>query len=71
VRAALVLALLVGCTPPEALTPAQRAARVRCYAAADAAAQARVERECPGSFDTCPAASEILDELQAEQEACP
>lgn len=65
-RAARTLALLVvvGCGP----TAAERA---RCYQAADAVAQARVDRECPGSFATCPAAEAIVDELRDAQEACP
>lgn len=56
--------LLVACGP-------SAAERARCYADADAAAQARVNRECPVSFDTCPAADSIMDDLQAAQEACP
>lgn len=56
------LALAAGCGPTE---------RDRCFDAAEAASQRRVERECPGLFDTCPAAADILTELRVAQEACP
>jgi hypothetical protein len=42
-----------------------------CLDAAEAAAQERVERECPGVFETCPASEAILADLQRAQEACP
>jgi hypothetical protein len=64
---ALALAALVagaGCGP-------SAAERERCYAAAETAAQRRVERECPGLFDPCPASDDILAELRAAQEGCP
>lgn len=62
-RAPLIaLALALGCGPTE---------RELCQDAAEAVAQERVERECPGLFDPCPASGAILAELQAAQEACP
>ena len=59
-----VAGLVVACGP----TAGERA---RCYARADAAAQERVDRECTGSFDTCPVADSIMADLKAAQEACP
>jgi hypothetical protein len=63
------LAALVGvaCGP----TDAQLAERERCYAAAESAAQERVDRECPDLFTTCAHASAIMADLQREQERCP
>jgi hypothetical protein len=62
---ALALATLVaGCSPTSA-------EHERCYEAAEVAAQERVERECPGLFDTCPASEDILAELEVAQAACP
>lgn len=60
---ALALAAGVGCGPT--------AERERCYEAAEVAAQRRVDRECPGLFDPCPAGAVILADLEAAQEACP
>ena len=53
----------LGCGP-------DAAERERCYDAAEADAQRRVDVECPGRFDTCPAADAIVDELRRAQEAC-
>jgi hypothetical protein len=50
--------------------------RALCYAAADQAAQARVDAECGPvpdagvSSDECPALHDIVAELQRNQEAC-
>lgn len=52
-------------------TDAQLAERERCYAAAESAAQERVDRECPDLFTTCAHASAIMADLQREQERCP
>lgn len=78
---ALVLAILAalgvtqsGCA---ALKPALPSAdRALCYADADRAAQARVDRECRAGelvvpFPECPAHDSIMAQLQADQEACP
>lgn len=61
----LVLAL-VGC----GLTATQVRERELCYGRAEAAAQKRVDAECPGKFSECAAADEILGELRTAQEAC-
>ncbi len=53
------------------LTAVQIQERERCYERAEAAAQARVDRECPDLFTTCQAGPAILAELQREQERCP
>jgi hypothetical protein len=50
-------------------------ARALCYAAADFAAQARVDAECSIGdagvpFAECPAAESIVAELKAAQESC-
>lgn len=68
-RLALLALLAFGCAlpPPKAPSPE----RERCYDAADTAAQARIDRECPGRFSTCPSAAEIIAELKAAQESCP
>lgn len=56
----LVLAL-AACGPRDA-----------CYDAAEAAAQARVDAECPGGvIETCPVAGAIVEELRVAQERCP
>lgn len=60
--AALGVAAVLACGPTE---------RDRCFDAAEAAAERRVDRECPGSFDTCPAVDDILAELAAARSACP
>jgi hypothetical protein len=62
---AALCAVLVACSA--ALPPPGRAA---CYALADQRAQARVDAECPGEFAECPAAQDIIEQLQREQEAC-
>lgn len=66
-RPAVVALALVGC----GLSAAQVRERELCYSRAEAAAQDRVDRECSGSFRTCPAADAIMAELRAAQEACP
>lgn len=59
---ALVVAGALACGPTD---------RDRCFDAAAAAAERRVDRECPGSFDSCPTVDDIIAELQAAQAACP
>lgn len=72
VAAALGLGGLgTGCA---ALAPSVTPDRALCYAAADRAAQARVDHECPadaGAFGECPAHDSIMAQLKADQEACP
>lgn len=63
-RALALCVCLIACGP-------SAAERSRCYTDAEAAAQARVNRECPGRFDTCSHADSIVAELKAAQEACP
>jgi hypothetical protein len=63
----MAVVLVAGC----GLSAVQVRDRNLCYERADAAAQARVDRECPGSFSDCEAANAILDELRAAQKACP
>lgn len=44
----------------------------RCLDEAEADAEARFDRECPTvSFDDCPSAPAIVDDLQRAQERCP
>lgn len=66
----LAFALALGCG---AAQDPPTLARLTCYAAADRAAQARVDAECAGveRFADCAAAADILDQLQREQEDCP
>jgi hypothetical protein len=52
------------------LTATQLRERTACYHRADAAAQKRVDEDCPGSFSTCAEADPIMVELRAAQEAC-
>jgi hypothetical protein len=59
---ALALAALLDCGPSE---------RERCMADADAAAQARLERECPALFPPCPTVHEIYVEWRIAQDTCP
>lgn len=61
--AALAVLAVLGCGP-------DAAERERCYDAAEADAQRRVDAECPGRFDTCDSADAIVDELRRAQEAC-
>lgn len=59
----LAVVLGAGCGP----TPYER-----CLDEADAEAEARFDRECPTvSFDDCPSAPDIVDDLQRAQERCP
>ena len=44
--------------------------RELCYQAAEARAQARVDRECGGNLDGCEAAPEIVRGLELELSAC-
>jgi hypothetical protein len=60
-RAALIAALLA-CGPN---------ARDRCFDAAELAAEARVDRECPEAFVDCAAAPAIVADLERELERCP
>ena len=65
------LALVPACSAAQLPPPA----RALCYAAADYAAQARVDAECSIGdagvpFAECPAAESIVAELKASQEAC-
>ena len=65
----MILALALGCS---ATQDKPTAARLLCYAAADQAAQARVDAECGDVvFDQCPEFESILDELREAQEECP
>lgn len=52
------------------LSASQVRDRNLCYHRADAAAQARVDAECPESFLKCSAADPIMAELRAAQEEC-
>jgi hypothetical protein len=61
---------LLACKPSPAGPPV-RTARDACYDEADAAAQRRIDGECPGSFTSCPSANEIFADLRREQEKCP
>jgi hypothetical protein len=61
-----IVACLLGCGP----SMAQLQARERCYEAAEAEAQRKVDELCPGKFAECSDATPILLELQARQELC-
>jgi hypothetical protein len=50
---------------------AQLAERERCYDAAEAEAQRRIDAVCPGPFPSCDAAGVIVEELRLSQERCP
>ena len=66
----LLLATALACGP----SLDQIRVRELCYTRAEAAAQARVDRECYAAgqpFAACPARPDILAQLQREQEACP
>ena len=58
-----------GCGP----SAMQLRERDPCYEHAEAAAQARVDAECPApdAFASCASADAILDELRQAREACP
>lgn len=69
-RVMLVSLALVACSA--AIPPASHAL---CYAVADLNAQVRVDSECRigdagVDISECPSRDEILEELQAAQEAC-
>ncbi len=70
--AALAAVMVTGCS---AALPAPPPGRALCYAAADQAAQARVDAECAIGdagvpFSECPARDEILAGLKSAQEKC-
>ncbi len=70
--AALCAALMACSAALSAVPPPSRAV---CYALADQRAQARVDAKCRVGdagvpFQECPAATDILEQLQREQEAC-
>jgi hypothetical protein len=72
VAAAAGISASEGCA---AFRPSLTPSRGLCYAAADQAAQARVDQECAVGdagvpFAECPAHDEIMAQLQAAQEAC-
>lgn len=62
-RYLLVILLLAGCT-------ASRAAREACYAANEAAQAERILRECPDSWEECPARDQIISDLRAAHARC-
>jgi hypothetical protein len=70
----LALCLALGCA---SLAPAVPSVdQTICYAAADRAAQKRVDSECRIGdavvpFAECPAHDSIMAQLKADQEACP
>ena len=66
IATAWAMFMLTGC----GLTATQVRERQLCYHRADAAAQARVDAECPGSFSKCESADPIMAELRQSQEAC-
>jgi hypothetical protein len=53
------------------MSAAQVRDRELCYNRAETVAQDRVDRECSGSFRTCPVADDIMEQLRRAQEACP
>lgn len=57
------------CAP---VLPMTRAQQLACYAAADQAAERRADAECGQhlEFLDCPAADDILDELEERQKEC-
>lgn len=63
--------LALACAPSPAERPARDARRSACWDDAEAAAQRRIDAECPGPFDTCTTANEIVADLRREQEKCP
>lgn len=67
-RQIIILMLLawstVGCTPG-------RVDREACYARQEASAIERVDRECPGAWEDCPARQRILEDLKREHAQCP
>jgi hypothetical protein len=60
----LALLFLVSCSPTTQN-------RESCYAGNELHASSRVLRECPGSWETCPARPEILRELSDNHAKCP
>ncbi len=66
-RSILFVWLTIGC----GLSAAQVRERDLCYERAEAAAQKRVDDECPESFAACPARDDIMAQLKRDQEACP
>lgn len=69
--APMIILLATACGPSAAAQLRAYDARKPCYDAADAAAQARIDRECPGSFAECPNADDIIAELKLAHESCP
>jgi hypothetical protein len=72
VRLALFAVLALGCG---AALPLPTPGRAICYAVADQRAQERVDAECRAGelkvpFDECPAAQDIMAQLQREEEEC-
>jgi hypothetical protein len=63
----LLILTLAGC----GMSAAQVRERELCYNRAETVAQDRVDRECSGSFRTCPVADDIMEQLRRAQEACP
>lgn len=67
----LALTTACGASALQPETPLDHSPRDPCYERAEAEAQERVDRECPGAFASCPARADIMEELRLAHEACP
>ena len=69
--ALVALVAVVAITAAVWPSAAQLRERERCYEAAEAAAQMRVDHKCPGRLASCLTARAIIADLRRAQEKCP